>query len=882
VANNFFKVKKGFNVEPSTNAASEAGDLRVDSADSNKLKFHNGSSEDSIPTAASSTTLTNKTIVVANNTVTTAASGNLAATELNAALAELQSDIDTRALDSDLSTHVSDTTTHGTMGAIVGTSDTQTLTNKSIDADSNTITNIENADIKAAAAIARSKLADGTADHVVINNGTGGFSSEATLAKSRGGAGADMSSVTFPSTGTIATRAAVEDLSNKTFTDPVTLEEQGSTPATPSSGDRKVYAKTDGKLYHLGADGIEKAVGSGAGGGINYHDDYECDNISKVSEYDDAASTPVDGTGGTTSVTSALETSSPLSGDSSYKLSKGASNLQGEGWAIDSDSLSFMETDSGQMLWVDFSYKTSANFVADDVKMYVYRVGSGTMEALNTFQGSSMSNSLPVAPNGARYSGWVTCSSSDTSVRLIFHCASTSDLAYDIHVDRLSIGPSAQVQAGIMSDWQSYTPNSSISTNVTWTGKWRRIGDEMEGELLASFFGANTQGYITADLPSGYSIDTNKIVAAAGSDKVAYGMTIVRDEGTDSFFGPVILSDSNTLLAGVLLASGTYTGRRNVDTSVNVPMTFASNDSVSIKFKVPILGWTSGNVMSTAELQVRTPAFLVRSAAVTGTLGALNNVIKYDTATEYKDTNNGYSASTGLYTAPATGYYEILGKYAINHTTASGYVQASIGIDGAIKTTNYKYVSGVSDSAQSISGLLYVEKGQTVGVYSSTNLTTPTYNATAALNVFSIKLVPDLTVIGVTGVNEVKESASTAIANYTITADQWGDLASVSLTPGTWDLSAQLALYSNGATTTGNVLMGIGTVSGNNGPGSSVFGVDFVGVKKSTTSGEDQSLFFAKRNVVVTTTTTYYMKTIAGSSITNLQEGHVLSARRIQ
>lgn len=43
-------------------------------------------------------TLTNKTIVAANNTITTAASGNLAATNLNAALAELQGDIDTRAV----------------------------------------------------------------------------------------------------------------------------------------------------------------------------------------------------------------------------------------------------------------------------------------------------------------------------------------------------------------------------------------------------------------------------------------------------------------------------------------------------------------------------------------------------------------------------------------------------------------------------------------------------------------------------------------------------------------------------------------------------------------------------------------------------------------
>lgn len=66
-------------------------------------------------------TLTNKTIVVANNTVTTAASGNLTATELNAALAELQLDIDNRATSAqyasvagNLNVHMLDTATaHG-------------------------------------------------------------------------------------------------------------------------------------------------------------------------------------------------------------------------------------------------------------------------------------------------------------------------------------------------------------------------------------------------------------------------------------------------------------------------------------------------------------------------------------------------------------------------------------------------------------------------------------------------------------------------------------------------------------------------------------------------------------------------------------------------
>ena len=84
-------------------------------------------------------TIDTVTVVVANNTVTTAASGNLTSTELNAALAELQTDIDGLS-GSDLADHIADTTTHGTTGDIVGTSDTQTLTNKTIVVASNTVT----------------------------------------------------------------------------------------------------------------------------------------------------------------------------------------------------------------------------------------------------------------------------------------------------------------------------------------------------------------------------------------------------------------------------------------------------------------------------------------------------------------------------------------------------------------------------------------------------------------------------------------------------------------------------------------------------------------------------------------------------------------------
>ncbi len=48
---------------------------------------------------------------------------------------------------------------------------------------------VVNADVDAAAAIARTKIAAGTADHVVINDGSGALSSEAALSPARGGTG---------------------------------------------------------------------------------------------------------------------------------------------------------------------------------------------------------------------------------------------------------------------------------------------------------------------------------------------------------------------------------------------------------------------------------------------------------------------------------------------------------------------------------------------------------------------------------------------------------------------------------------------------------------------------------------------------------------------
>ncbi len=93
-----------------------------------------------------------------------------------------------------------------------------------------------NANIDAAAAIDRTKLATGSANHVVINSNTGAFSSEAQLAGTRGGTGVS-STATFPTSGVVVTEAATETLSNKIYLNAVVAKVFSDSPYTISATD---------------------------------------------------------------------------------------------------------------------------------------------------------------------------------------------------------------------------------------------------------------------------------------------------------------------------------------------------------------------------------------------------------------------------------------------------------------------------------------------------------------------------------------------------------------------------------------------------------------------------------------------------------------------
>lgn len=133
---------------------------------------------------------------------------------------------------------------------LVGTSLTQTLTNKTIAFGSNTFTGA---------------LPPANGGSGIVNAGTFTWGSNNITVTTSGTTG-----VTLPTAGTLATLAGTENLTNKTVTAGIVASyhdvEKVVTPGNPSSSYLRVYAKSDNKLYTLNSGGTETQVGSGGGG----------------------------------------------------------------------------------------------------------------------------------------------------------------------------------------------------------------------------------------------------------------------------------------------------------------------------------------------------------------------------------------------------------------------------------------------------------------------------------------------------------------------------------------------------------------------------------------------------------------------------------------
>jgi hypothetical protein len=662
MADNFFKVKKGLNVKPeATPGLSEKGDLGVNSS-SGKLEYHNGTTMSPALTEAHTATVTNKSIDSDNNTITNIVNANIKA---GAAIAYSKLALTGELVNGDISASAAIAYSKLNLSGSILNADINAAAAIAY-SKLNLSGSLVNADISAGAAIARSKVAAGTASHVLINDGDGLLSSEATLAKSRGGSGQDNSSLTFPATGTLATLAGSESLSNKTVVAPVVddgldmIEE--SSLSSPSAGRRRLGLKDDGKLYLRDSSGNEVAVGTGSGLGINYilNPDAEA-NTSGWSLYADAAGTqPVDGTGGSASINWDRWTTNPLRGTAQFRLVKGGSNYQGQGVSY---LMSFSQADQGKQIKISGDYRVeSGTFATGDVAIYIVDVTNGTVIQPAGYQIVAL-NSI----NGT-FTATFQSAINSTSYRLCFHVASTSSSAYTLNFDNIQVGPQNVVYSTPVTDWTDYTPTYSASLgSVTHRfARWRRVGDtvEVQGRFTC---GTVTGSLMYMTLPAGMAAKSNSaaldyiVPGSYGSDYTGANVSGIVPFISVANINNIYWTNNNTRSSlGPFNANGPQGNGANVVWSA----------------VVPIEGWSSSTQIVSESNEGRVVAAQYSSTS-TGTV--TTSVQFMDFATKVTDTVgavlgagsglNGTYTNTWRYVAKVPGVYRV--AYNICATSAA-------------------------------------------------------------------------------------------------------------------------------------------------------------------------------------------------------------------
>ena len=504
---------------------------------------------------------------------------------------------------------------------------------------------------------------------------------------------------------------------------------QTTTPSNPSASRFRTYFKSDGYLYSLDSAGLERRIGSGGGSGINYITNSDIESaITGYNAYDDSASggvAPINGTGGSPTVTATRSTSSPLIGTASGIFTKPAGDDQGQGMSYD---IAIDSAFQARQLVVSFEYQTSANYVAGDILMYVYDITNATVTQLAPY-------SLLKSDNGAAtFTATFQAASNSTSYRICWHVATTNANAYTVKFDNVIVSPSTVAWAAPVTDPTVYTPalnsNTGVSANAA---RWWRDGKYMMIEGTVVYSGAGAAGSFTISLPSGYSADTTSAPLGSGSNP----QQIV---GFWGWFDNAGSAASRGGFVRCATAATEFTFCRN-DTSNSVDSSaFAASDYISYQLRVPILGW--GSNVQVGGYDGRTVA--CRYTSATTALSAVLATLVFPTVDF--DTHGAFDSTTGIFTAPVAGYYQTSCTIATNSVawTLGNLISLNVTQNGTGTTvySTQKRLGTYSASENfTASTVLYLEAGETLRWRSNT---TPSVSLSGNANTNTVEfaLVP--------------------------------------------------------------------------------------------------------------------------------------------
>lgn len=703
---------------------------------SNKAFIDNGTSVMEVVGASEAQTLTNKTIVAGSNTIT----GLLHGTQVNNPSSGV----------------------HGVVGSVVGTSDAQTLTNKTIVAGSNTITGLlhgTQVDNPSSGVHGVTGSVVGTSDAQVLTNKDidGGVATNSrrltapketlvnltALTRKQGTIAYDTTNdslvydtgAVLSALGNVTTNGA-QVLTNKDIdggtasnTNRLTLPKNSLTNLTALTRKQATiaYDSTNNRiLYDDGS--VLTAVGTGSGASapnLITNADALIDTSGWSTYKDAAVSQPVDGTGGAPSVTVTRTTTAGevLVGSASFKLSKGASNLQGEGVSTD---VTIPRAFASTPMSLTFNYQTTANFsyTNSDITIYLYDVTLGAIIQPVPYQ---------LDGSGKASIQFQTPSNASTSVRLIFHISTVNATAYDFIFDNVIIYPSA-----------IYNASSQVSLS------YRNVtgGASIASEIVIPFL---TKQF---DLTSAYNTSTGLFTAPeSGNYRLSVGL-----RATASSFGAVssnaeVAVKKNGATTWAIEARESNSTRTEVDFYGSCSVQLNAGDTLGVYMSAPsatspVTAASASQNFLSIEKVAELPTAIMDSRIVAARIADVVNgtsVASFATIvfqTKAFDTHGSYSTSTGLYTVSTTGKYKVGASLLLAGSIVAGnFSEIAIYQNNAQVEKVLKRHEGTVAStnwSMSISNTLDCVAGDTIDIRCQSTATTPTLSSAAVYNQLDI------------------------------------------------------------------------------------------------------------------------------------------------
>jgi hypothetical protein len=158
------------------------------------------------------------------------------------------------------------------------------------------------------------------------------------------------------------------------------------------------------------------------------------------------------------------------------------------------------------------------------------------------------------------------------------------ETVFDTDANQLFVYAGTGWEAVGASSWTAFTPTGSWSTNTTYTGFWRRVGDTMEVRVRIALSGAPTSATLTVNCTNGNTIDTAKLLSTNTTVENRLGDGFVL-QGT-----PWNLSVAYSSTTAVGLYWDAQPDFDNVVTQA-LPNTFSNGHSIQFRASFPIVGW---------------------------------------------------------------------------------------------------------------------------------------------------------------------------------------------------------------------------------------------------------------------------------------------------